>query len=115
MAVTDVSGSYGVAFLVGATVMADMVAKACSSPQTAEINANSRASTLMKWVNVGLIEGAAFVVLAAMIDRKHAMAFLAGGGLEGAITYFQYQHAMNAGLASPEPGTEDQGEVNYAV
>jgi hypothetical protein len=115
MAVTDVSGSYGVAFLVGATVMADMVAKACSSPQTAEINANSRASTLMKWVNVGLIEGAGFVALAAMIDRKHAMAFLAGGGLEGAITYFQYQHAMSAGLASPEPGTEDQGEVNYAI
>jgi Na+-translocating ferredoxin:NAD+ oxidoreductase RnfD subunit len=115
MAVTDVSGSMGVALLVGATVMADMVAKACSSPQTAEINADKRAATLMKWVNVGLIEGSAFVILAAVVDRKHALAFLAGGGLEGAVTYFQYRYAMNAGLASPEPGTEDEMEPSYAV
>lgn len=112
MPVTEVGASYGVAFLVGATVMADMVAKACSSPQTMEINADSRAATLNKWVNVGLLEGSAFVILAAVIDPKHAMAFLAGGALEGVVTYYQYQHAKKSGLASSEPGTEG---VNYAV
>lgn len=106
MAVTVAAGR-GVAFLIGATVMADLVAKACSSPQTAEINADSRATTLMKWVNVGLVEGASFVVIAAMLDKQYAMAIIAGGALEGAITYFEYAHAKNSGLASPEPGTED--------
>lgn len=106
MAVTVAAGR-GVAFLIGATVMADLVAKACSSPQTAEINADSRATTLMKWVNVGLLEGATFVVIAAMLDKQYAMAIIAGGALEGAITYFEYAHAKNSGLASPEPGTED--------
>jgi hypothetical protein len=115
MAVTVAAGR-GVAFLIGATVMADLIAKACSSPQTGEINAGSRAPTLMKWVNVGLIEGSTFVVIAAMLDKQYAMAILAGGALEGAITYFEYQHAMKAGLASPEPGTEDQGAVaNYGI
>ena len=54
MAVTDIAGSRGIAFLVGATLMADMIAKACSSPQTVETNAGRRASTAMKWANIGL-------------------------------------------------------------
>lgn len=97
----------GVAFLVAAALMADLVAKACSSPQTAELNADKRAPTLMKWVNIGLIEGAAFVIIAAVLEPADRVAFLAGGALEGAITYMQYQHAKAAGLASAEPGTED--------
>lgn len=96
----------GLAFLSGALSMADIVAKACSSPQTAEINAGSRAATLMKWVHIGLIEGGALVVIAAIISPEVAGAFLAGGAVEGTITYLQYRHAKRAGLASSEPGTE---------
>ena len=96
----------GLAFLSGAQIMADIIAKACSSPQTAEINANSRAGTLMKWVRVGLVEGGALVVIAACISPEVGAAFLAGGATEAAITYFQYRHAMAAGLASAAPGTE---------
>jgi hypothetical protein len=96
----------GLAFLSGAIAMSDLIAKACSSPQTAEINAGSRAPTLMKWVKVGLIEGGAFVIIAAILSPQQAGAFLAGGAAEAAVTYFEYCHAKKAGLASAEPGTE---------
>jgi hypothetical protein len=106
MAVTDVAGSRGIAFLVGATLMADMIAKACSSPQTVETNAGRRADTAMKWASIGLIEGAAFVIIASFLEPKNASAFIAGGALEAGVTYFEYQHAKQTGLASPEAGTE---------
>lgn len=108
MPVAEVSGGgTGVAFMVGAGLVAELVAKACSSPQTAELNAHVRAPTLMKWVNVGLVEALAFVTIAAVIDRRQRAAIIAGGLLEGIITYMQYQHAKAAGLASNQPGTED--------
>ena len=44
----------GVAFLVSYEVVCAIIAKACSSPQTAELNASKRAGTLMKWVWVGV-------------------------------------------------------------
>ena len=96
----------GIAFLSGALAMADIIAKACSSPQTTEINAGARAGTLMKWVHVGLVEGAVLVGLAAIISPEVGAAFIAGGTVEGIITYAQYKHARAAGLASSEPGTE---------
>lgn len=89
--------------------MADIVAKACSSPQTMEINAAARAGTLMKWVTIGLIEGGSLVLLAAMISPMVGTAFIAGGALEGAITFYQYRHAKKSGLegaAQGLPGTE---------
>jgi hypothetical protein len=111
MAVTDIAGSRGIAFLVGATLMADMIAKACSSPQTVETNAGRRASTAMKWANIGLIEGAVFVAIASFLEPGNAMSFISGGALEAAVTYFEYQHAKQAGLASAEPGTEEDNAV----
>lgn len=112
MAAVEIASGEGVAFLVGATVVADLVAKACSSPQTAELNADKRAPTLMKWVNIGLVEGLFFVGIAAVIDKKHRNAIVAGGILEAVVSYMQYQHAKQAGLASPEPGTEDYHGAN---
>lgn len=116
MAVTDLAGSRGIAFLVGATLMADMIAKACSSPQTVETNAGRRADTAMKWATIGLIEGAVFVVIASFLEPGNAGAFIAGGALEAGITYYEYQHAKVTGLASPEPGTEegDNGTYQYS-
>lgn len=96
----------GLAFLISAEVVATFVAKACSSPQTTELNADKRAPTLMKWVNIGMVEAALFVAIAAWIDKKHRAGFIAGGVLEGVITYAEYIHGRNAGLASGAPGTE---------
>lgn len=101
------TASNGVAFLVSAGVVYEIVAAACSSPQTTELNAAKRSKTLMKWVHLGLGQGALFIGLAAAADPKHAKPILLGGSLAGVLLYLQYSHARAAGLASSEPGTED--------
>lgn len=97
---------WGLAYVAGATSMADFIAKACSSPQTMEINASARAGTLMKWVNVGLIEGAIIVGVAMYFDRKIAEALFWGAVTEGVISYGEYVYAKRSGLANGGPGTE---------
>jgi len=101
------SGSTGVAFLVSAGIMYECIAAACSSPQTTELNADTRAPTLMKWVHLGIGQGALFVIAAAIIDKRNSGAILAGGSLAGVLMYMQYVHARTAGLRSAEPATED--------
>jgi hypothetical protein len=99
-------GSSGIAFLVSAGVMYEIIAAACSSPQTTELNAKKRAGTLMKWVNIGVAQGVAFVALAAWFDQANRKPILAGGVLAAVLLYAQYAHARQAGLASVQPGTE---------
>lgn len=106
---TAMKSENGVAFLVSAGIVYEIIAAACSSPQTTEINAKSRAGTLMKWVNIGCIQAAIFVILASVMDARHRGAILGGGGLALGLMYGQYAHAKNAGLKSSEPGTEDVG------
>ena len=101
--------SWGIAFLVSAGIVAEIVAKACSSPQTTELNADARAPTLMKWVNIGMIEAALFVIAAAVLDPRHRAPILLGGLAEGVITYGEYLHGKKAGLASNAPPTERWG------
>lgn len=111
-------GGGGVAFLVSAGIVYEIIAAACSSPQTTEINAHSRSDTLMKWVNLGCGQAFVFVVIAAMLDPKHAPAILSGGLLAMVLMYAQYVHARKAGLASCLPGTEGaeggQTDPNHA-
>ncbi len=99
----------GVAFLVSAGIVYEIIAAACSSPQTTEINASARADTLMKWVNIGVAQGLLFIGLAAWIDSEHRFAIITGGGLAAGLMYAQYTHAKKAGLASSEPPTESYG------
>lgn len=99
--------SWGIAFLVAAGIVAEIVAKACSSPQTTELNADRRGPTLMKWVNIGMLEAAVFVAAAAWLDPSHRTPILLGGISEGAITYAEYWHGKTAGEKSTEPGTEN--------
>jgi hypothetical protein len=107
MPVAPVDGKSGVAFLVAAGIVYEIIAAACSSPQTTEINAKSRSSTLMKWVYLGLAQSGVFIGIAAVIDKKHSAAILSGGLLAAVIMYFSYVHANMAGLASLAPGTEE--------
>jgi len=108
MPVSPIEGkSSGVPFLVAAGIVYEIIAAACSSPQTAEINAKSRADTLMKWVYIGLAESFLFILIAAMVDPTHAAAIVSGGLLAAGIMYASYVHAKSTGLASAEPGTED--------
>ncbi len=96
----------GIAFLVAAGIVYEIVAAACSSPQTTEINAGARAGTLMKWVHLGIAQAIVFVLIAAMLDSKHAAQILGGGFLAAGLMYGQYTHAKKAGLRSSLPGTE---------
>jgi hypothetical protein len=106
---TGAGGSDGIAFLVSAGIVYEIIAAACSSPQTTEINAGSRAGTLMKWVHIGIAQAAAFVAFAAVIDRQHRGAIMAGGIAAASLMYVQYDHAKRAGLAAAaagQPSTE---------
>lgn len=96
----------GVAFLVSSGIVYEIIAAACSSPQTAEINADTRAKTLMKWVYIGMAQSAVFIGIAATLDRKHTKPIVAGGVLAGSIMYASYYHARKSGLANPGPSTE---------
>jgi hypothetical protein len=99
--------SVGIAFLIGAATVAEFVAKDVSSPQTVHLNAKKRSETLMFWVNVGMIESALFVAIAAFIDKAYAKAFLGGAGLQMAITYGEYCYAKKIGMEQSHlEGTE---------
>lgn len=109
---TAAGGSGGIAFLVSAGIVYEIIAAACSSPQTTEINAGSRAGTLMKWVHIGIGQAALFVAVAAAIDKSHRTEIIAGGVAAGGLMYAQYAHAKQAGLkgaAQGQPGTEGPG------
>jgi len=106
---TAARSSNGIAFLVSAGIMYEIIAAACSSPQTMEINAAARAGTLMKWVNIGVAQGALFIAIAAYIDRSHRGAIIAGGVTAGVLMYCQYAHAKRAGLENGGPPTETYG------
>lgn len=99
------TGNSAITFMVSAGLVYEIVAACCSSPQTAEINADKRAATLMKWVYIGLAQAALFVFVASRLDKDHWPA-LAGGSLAGALMYGQYAHAKRAGLRSGGAATE---------
>jgi hypothetical protein len=108
MAVEGLGGNdKGVAFLVSAGVQYEIIAAACSSPQTTEINASRRAETLMKWVHIGLAQGALFAVVAAIYSPQVAVPILIGAALAAGILYWSYLYARKCGLESDQPGTED--------
>lgn len=100
------SGDAGVAFMVAAGLVYEIIAAACSSPQTAEINAHKRSATLMKWVKLGLAQVILFIAIAMYLGRKQWRAIMAGGVLASVVMYGMYVYANRAGLASTAPGTE---------
>lgn len=109
MPVTEINGKgAGVAFLVSAGIVYEIIAAACSSPQTAELNAEKRAETLMKWVHIGSVQAAMFVGIAAYLEPMRRNAIFAGGGIAWVLMYGCYWYAKSSGLATSElPSTED--------
>lgn len=96
----------GIAFLVAAGIVAEIVAKVNSSPQTTELNAEKRAPTLMKWVHIGMVEASLLLLAAMYFGKENTVPFIAGGAAELGITYAEYVYAKHCGLNSSEPGTE---------
>lgn len=100
-----ISGDAALAFMVSGGLVYEIIAAACSSPQTTEINAGARAGTLMKWVYIGLGQAALFVAIAAYISDE-PKAVISGGMLGGGLMLLQYNHARSAGLSKRAEGTE---------
>lgn len=90
---------------VYAELVYTVISASCSSPQTAEINASKRAATLMKWVHIGLLQGAGFGILGALLDRRRWPPLL-GAGIAMGLLYAQYRHALSSGLSDSGPSTE---------
>lgn len=96
----------GVAFIVSAGIVYEIIAANCSSPQTTELNAQARADTLMKWVNIGVAQAAAFVIIAAAFEPARKKPIILGGSLAAAAMYALYYHAKHAGLTNGGTPTE---------
>jgi hypothetical protein len=96
------------AFIATAGLVYEIIAACCSSPQTAEINARARSATLMKWVKIGLVQAAFFVLIAVSLAQRDSerYAAIAGGVLAGVVMWLSYVYANRAGLANGAPGTE---------
>ena len=108
MELTNSIGAASTVAIFGALTY-DIVAAACSSPQTTEINADTRADTLMKWVYLGLGQAALFAGIGMYLQAEEGKPVwppLLGAGLAGGLMYASYVHARKAGLESSEPGTE---------
>lgn len=104
--VAEMRRSWAIAFLVAAGIMYEIIAAACSSPQTAEINAAKRSGTLMKWVKVGIAQGFFFIIIAAIMEREKAVPILTGGTMAAGIMAACYYHANVNGLRNGGEGTE---------
>ena len=92
-------------FMVSAGLVFEIIAAFCSSPQTVEINASTRADTLMKWVAIGLVVAGGFVLIGT-VRFKGGSPAMWGGALAGAALGVAYVYAKHAGLRSGKPGTE---------
>lgn len=96
----------GKAFLISSGLVFELMAAACSSPQTTELNAGKRSKTLFKWVNLGVAGSALFITIAVAYEPDNAAPIIVGGTLACGLMYGAYMHARKSGLASSEPGTE---------
>jgi hypothetical protein len=103
------AGSQGVALLVSYGIACEILAKVVSSPQTAELNIQSREATLFKWVHLGQIETAILIGIAAYVDKAHRKSILAGGISAIIVNEAEYQYARYSGLNNPGQPTENHG------
>ena len=89
---------------VWATFALDVYSAFNSSPQTTEINAKTRADTLLKWVYIGDGVALAGGILGTYVSKNPAP--LLATTLVVVSMHMLYLHAKKAGLASEEQGTE---------
>ncbi len=106
-------GGFGIAFIISYTMCGEIMAKDVSSPQTTEMNAKTRAPTLMKYVHIGQVESAAIITLAAYWDKAYRKPILLGGVLGIAVNEVLYLHALKQGTSKPGPPTEHHNAPDW--
>ena len=90
---------------VSAEMVYQLVGSNMSSPQTAELNAGARAPTIDKWVNITNAEAIGWIAFLSLLDRS--LWPVLGGGLALGGMILKYKYAIQSGLASKAPPTED--------
>ena len=88
----------------GAELVFQLTGCNLSSPQTAELNASSRAPTISKWVSLTTGEAIGWVLFLCYLDGSLWPAL--GGGMAGLSMWLKYRYAIKSGLSSSEAGTE---------
>ena len=87
------------------TLALDAYSAFCSSPQTTEINIETREDSLMYWVKMGGLFGIGAGGVATLISGE--IWPLVGATAVSVLLWFMYKHAANRGRASAAPPTED--------
>lgn len=105
MADTALTGTRMLTVAVAAEMVYQLVGSNMSSPQTAELNAAARAPTISKWVSLTNIEATAWIIFLCILDQS--LWPLLGGGLAGCGMWLKYRYAINSGLQSGAPATEN--------
>jgi|ERR1700733_2376742 len=95
------NGSAGLAFGIYAALGYDVMSATNSSPQTTELFASDRSSTLMKWVHIGGIQGLALGVFGSLLEKSAWP--LIGISVATGIMYAEYIHANASGQKTPPP------------
>jgi hypothetical protein len=100
-------GGFGIAFIISYTMCGEIMAKDVSSPQTTELNAGTRAPTLMKYVHIGQVESLAVIGLAAYWEGPPLRRAILAGGIAGVVVNeVLYQYALHQGTTKPGVPTE---------
>ena len=89
---------------VAAEMVYQLVGSNMSSPQTAELNAEARAPTISKWVNLTNWEAVAWIIFLCILDRS--LWPLLGGALALGGMVLKYRYAIESGLKNGAPPTE---------
>jgi len=95
---------------VSAEMVYQLVGSNMSSPQTAELNAAARASTIKKWVDLTNLEASAWTLFLCLLDGT--LWPLVGGGLALGGMVMKYKYAIQSGLNNGGPPTEKYDAPN---
>jgi hypothetical protein len=91
-----------VAFGVYADLAYNAFSATNSSPQTTELFAADRETTLWKYVRMGDVQVVALGAFGAFLDRSPWP--LIGVGSVAVVMHLMYRHALTAGKGQPPPG-----------
>lgn len=95
---------FGVKVAIAAELVFQLTGANMSSPQTAELNAEARAPTIGKWVNLTVAETIAWLAFLALLDRSWA--WLVGGAIALGSMWVKYRYAISSGLSERKQPTE---------
>lgn len=95
----------GITVASSAEIIYQLTGSNMSSPQTAELNADARAPTISKWVNITSIEVCLWTAFLSWLYGN--LWPVVGAGLAWSGMWGKYRYAIVSGLKSDAPPTEN--------